>query len=60
VDVHVHLNEPGRPDWEGFDTGTRAAAAGGVTTVGCCNLKRIETRVESAWFPRWKLNTKIR
>ena len=33
MDVHVHLNEPGRPDWEGFDTGTRAAAAGGVTTV---------------------------
>ncbi|KAL3683365.1 hypothetical protein R1sor_001387 [Riccia sorocarpa] len=33
VDVHVHLNEPGREDWEGFRTGTRAAAAGGVTTV---------------------------
>jgi allantoinase len=33
VDTHVHINEPGRTDWEGFDTGTRAAAAGGVTTV---------------------------
>ncbi|KAH9932397.1 allantoinase [Fomitopsis serialis] len=33
VDVHVHLNEPGRTDWEGFWTGTRAAASGGVTTV---------------------------
>ena len=33
VDVHVHLNEPGRVEWEGFDTGTRAAAAGGVTTL---------------------------
>jgi allantoinase len=33
VDTHVHLNDPGRADWEGFDTGTRAAAAGGVTTV---------------------------
>jgi allantoinase len=33
VDTHVHLNEPGRTDWEGFATGTRAAAAGGVTTV---------------------------
>ncbi|KAH8115738.1 allantoinase [Phellopilus nigrolimitatus] len=33
VDAHVHLNEPGRTDWEGFWTGTRAAAAGGVTTV---------------------------
>jgi allantoinase len=33
VDVHVHFNDPGRRDWEGFDTGTRAAAAGGTTTV---------------------------
>ncbi|HXW04714.1 MAG TPA: allantoinase AllB [Vicinamibacterales bacterium] len=33
VDTHVHLNEPGRSDWEGFETGTAAAAAGGVTTV---------------------------
>jgi len=29
----VHINEPGRTDWEGFDTATQAAAAGGVTTV---------------------------
>jgi len=33
VDTHVHVNEPGRADWEGFDTATRAAAAGGVTTI---------------------------
>lgn len=33
VDAHVHLNEPGRTEWEGFNTGTRAAASGGVTTV---------------------------
>jgi allantoinase len=33
VDTHVHLNDPGREEWEGFDSGTRAAAAGGVTTV---------------------------
>jgi len=33
VDAHVHLNEPGRTEWEGFYTGTRAAASGGVTTV---------------------------
>ncbi|OSD02548.1 allantoinase [Trametes coccinea BRFM310] len=33
VDAHVHLNEPGRTDWEGFWTGTRAAASGGVTAV---------------------------
>lgn len=31
--AHVHLNEPGRTEWEGFWTGTRAAASGGVTTV---------------------------
>ncbi len=33
VDTHVHVNEPGRTDWEGFASATRAAAAGGVTTV---------------------------
>jgi allantoinase len=33
VDTHVHINEPGRTEWEGFDTATRAAAAGGVTTI---------------------------
>jgi allantoinase len=33
VDTHVHINEPGRTEWEGFATATRAAAAGGVTTV---------------------------
>jgi allantoinase len=33
VDAHVHFNEPGRTDWEGFLNGTAAAAAGGVTTV---------------------------
>ena len=33
VDSHVHINEPGRTEWEGFATATRAAAAGGVTTI---------------------------
>ncbi|KAL1925253.1 uncharacterized protein VTP21DRAFT_136 [Calcarisporiella thermophila] len=33
IDAHVHLNEPGRTEWEGFETGTKAAAAGGFTTV---------------------------
>lgn len=33
VDTHVHLNEPGRTEWEGFATATRAAAIGGVTTL---------------------------
>lgn len=36
IDAHVHFNEPGRTDWEGFATGTRALAAGGVTT--CCEM----------------------
>jgi allantoinase len=33
VDAHVHINEPGRSEWEGFQTATQAAAAGGVTTI---------------------------
>ena len=33
VDCHVHVNEPGRTEWEGFETATRAAAAGGVTSL---------------------------
>jgi allantoinase len=33
VDSHVHINEPGRTEWEGFETGTRAAAAGGYTML---------------------------
>jgi allantoinase len=33
VDTHVHVNEPGRTEWEGFSSATRAAAAGGVTTL---------------------------
>lgn len=33
VDCHVHVNEPGRTTWEGFWSATRAAAAGGVTTI---------------------------
>ncbi|MFL6452183.1 MAG: allantoinase AllB [Bryobacteraceae bacterium] len=33
IDVHSHLNEPGRTEWEGFETGTKAAAAGGFTTI---------------------------
>src|SRR4051794_14785425 len=33
VDTHVHINEPGRPDWEGFLSATEAAALGGATTL---------------------------
>ena len=33
VDSHVHVNEPGRTDWEGFATATQAAVSGGITTI---------------------------
>ncbi|MEM7799368.1 MAG: allantoinase AllB [Chloroflexota bacterium] len=33
IDIHVHVNEPGRADWEGFETATRAAAYGGITSL---------------------------
>jgi len=33
IDAHVHINEPGRTDWEGFETATKAAAIGGITTL---------------------------
>lgn len=33
IDCHVHINEPGRAEWEGFETATKAAAAGGITTL---------------------------
>lgn len=33
IDPHVHINEPGRTEWEGFDTGTKAAIAGGITSL---------------------------
>ena len=33
VDTHVHINEPGRTEWEGFESATKAAAAGGITTL---------------------------
>src|SRR4030095_1139507 len=33
IDPHVHINEPGRTEWEGFETGTKAAIAGGITTL---------------------------
>src|SRR5687767_3883207 len=41
VDTHVHINDPGRADWEGFEHATRAAAAGGVTTLGDMPLNSI-------------------
>lgn len=49
VDTHVHVNEPGRTEWEGFESATRAAAAGGITTILDMPLNSIPaTTTESA------------
>jgi len=57
VDTHVHVNEPGRTDWEGFETATRAAAAGGTTTIvdmplnsipATTSLEAFEEKLEAA------------
>ncbi|MGZ4659596.1 MAG: allantoinase AllB [Blastococcus sp.] len=45
VDSHVHVNEPGRTEWEGFASATRAAAAGGVTTIVDMPLNSIPATV---------------
>ena len=58
VDTHVHVNEPGRTDWEGFASATKAAAAGGVTTIVDMPLNSIpptttvaglEVKLATAW-----------
>jgi allantoinase len=51
VDIHVHINEPGRSDWEGFETATRAAAAGGVTTLVDMplNSSPVTTTLDALW-----------
>jgi allantoinase len=62
VDAHVHLNEPGRTEWEGFETGTRAAAFGGVTTLidmplnaipPTTTVQNLRTKVEAAQGKCW-------
>jgi allantoinase len=50
VDAHVHVNEPGRTDWEGYTTATRAAAAGGVTTIVDMPLNSIPPTTTEAGF----------
>jgi allantoinase len=50
VDTHVHINEPGRTEWEGFTTATRAAAAGGVTTLIEMPLNSIPATTSAAAF----------
>lgn len=48
VDTHVHVNEPGRTEWEGFETATRAAAAGGITTLIDMPLNSVPSTVNTA------------
>jgi allantoinase len=48
VDTHVHVNDPGRTEWEGFESATKAAAAGGVTTVIDMPLNSIPPTVDVA------------
>jgi allantoinase len=50
VDAHVHLNDPGRADWEGFFTGTAALAAGGTTCALDMPLNAIPPTVDGASF----------
>lgn len=54
IDTHVHFNEPGRTEWEGWRTGTAAALAGGVTTVVEMPLNSIPSTVDlaSLWVKR--------
>lgn len=62
VDSHVHVNEPGRTEWEGFETATRAAAAGGITTLvdmplnsipPTTTLEGFRTKLEAAQGKCW-------
>ncbi len=50
VDAHVHFNDPGRADWEGWETGSRGAVAGGVTTVCDMPLNSTPPLVDAAAF----------
>jgi allantoinase len=56
VDTHVHINAPGRTDWEGFRSATLAAAAGGVTTVIDMPLNSVPPTTTLPWF-KTKLET---
>ena len=50
IDSHVHINEPGRAHWEGFETATKAAAAGGITTLVDMPLNSTPVTVNSSAF----------
>ncbi len=50
VDAHVHVNEPGRAEWEGWRAATRGAAAGGVTTIADMPLNSVPPTLDGASF----------
>src|SRR5213078_3088011 len=50
IDSHVHFNEPGRTEWEGFQTGSSAAAAGGTTTAFDMPLNAHPPTIDGASF----------
>ena len=50
IDAHVHFNEPGRTEWEGFATGSKAAAAGGTTTIFDMPLNAHPPTIDGASF----------
>ncbi len=68
VDPHVHINEPGRTEWEGFDTATKAAIAGGITTLVdmplnaspvTTTVKAFDEKLASTYFDKPNLTSKL-
>jgi allantoinase len=61
IDAHVHINEPGREGWEGFDTATKSAAIGGVTTLieMPLNANPVTTTVEAFQIKQTASNNKL-
>ena len=53
IDPHVHINEPGRTEWEGFDSATKAAIAGGVSTL--VDMPLNSSPVTTSVFPHYHL-----
>src|SRR4051812_35825001 len=62
VDAHVHVNEPGRTEWEGFESATNAAAAGGITTIVDMPLNSVPatTDIEALNAKRTSARTRCR
>ncbi|MBH54078.1 MAG: allantoinase AllB [Opitutaceae bacterium] len=54
IDSHVHINEPGNTDWEGFETGSKAAAAGGTTCIIDMPINSLPTTINAEAFHKKK------